>query len=76
VIASGLFEFFSSYEKLDPSMIVATVVATLVSFAVGFSVIVGLLRYLNRGSFMPFVIWRVAVGIALLVMLNANQLAA
>lgn len=76
VIASGLFEFFSSYEQLDPSMIVATVVATLVSFAVGFSVIVGLLRYLNRGSFMPFVIWRVAVGLALIVMLSTNQLVA
>ncbi|MGK3946957.1 undecaprenyl-diphosphate phosphatase, partial [Streptomyces caeruleatus] len=43
VIASGLFEFFSSYKQLDASMIVASVVATLVSFAVGFSVIVGLL---------------------------------
>jgi undecaprenyl-diphosphatase len=76
VIASGLFEFFSSYEQLDQSMIVATVVATFVSFAVGFSVIVGLLRYLSRGSFMPFVIWRVAVGLALLVLLSANQLVA
>jgi undecaprenyl-diphosphatase len=76
VIASGLFEFFSSYKQLDQSMLVATVVATLISFAVGFSVIVGLLRYLNRGSFMPFVIWRVAVGLALLVMLSANQLVA
>ena len=76
VIASGLFEFFSSYEQLDQSMIVATVVATFVSFAVGFSVIVGLLRYLTRGSFMPFVIWRVAVGLALIVLLSANQLVA
>ena len=76
VIASGLFEFFSSYEQLDQSMIVATVVATFVSFAVGFSVIVGLLRYLSRGSFMPFVIWRVAVGLALIVLLSANQLVA
>ena len=76
VIASGLFEFFSSYEQLDQSMIVATVVATFVSFAVGFSVIVGLLRYLSRGSFMPFVIWRIAVGLALIVLLSANQLVA
>lgn len=76
VIASGLFEFFSSYKQLEQSMIVATVVATLVSFAVGFSVIVGLLRYLNRGSFMPFVIWRVGVGLALIVMLSANQFVA
>jgi len=76
VIASGLFEFFSSYEQLEQSMIVATVIATFVSFAVGFSVIVGLLRYLSRGSFMPFVIWRVAVGLALIVLLSANQLVA
>jgi undecaprenyl-diphosphatase len=76
VIASGTFEFFSSYEQLDQSMIVATVVATFVSFSVGFSVIVGLLRYLSRGSFMPFVIWRIAVGLALIVLLSANQLVA
>ena len=76
VIASGLFEFFSTYGQLDESMILATVVATMVSFAVGFSVIVGLLRYLSRGSFMPFVIWRVSVGIALIILLSANQLVA
>jgi undecaprenyl-diphosphatase len=49
----------------------ATLVATLVSFAVGYSVIIALLKYLNRGSFMPFVVWRIAVGSALLVMLAA-----
>jgi undecaprenyl-diphosphatase len=76
VIASGLFEFFSTYGQLDESMILATAVATMVSFAVGFSVIVGLLRYLSRGSFMPFVIWRVSVGIALIILLSANQLVA
>lgn len=74
VIASGLFEFFSSYRDLNQSMIVATVVATLVSFVVGLSVIIGLLRYLNRGSFMPFVIWRVGVGTALIILLSTNQL--
>lgn len=74
VIASGLFEFFSSYRDLNQSMIVATVLATLVSFVVGLSVIIGLLRYLNRGSFMPFVIWRVGVGTALIILLSTNQL--
>lgn len=69
VIASGTYEFLSTYRDLDGSMLAATAVATLVSFAVGFSVIVGLLRYLNRGSFLPFVIWRIAVGIGLIVIL-------
>jgi undecaprenyl-diphosphatase len=76
VIASGLFEFFSSYSQLDETMIVATVVATLASFAIGFSVIVVLLKYLARGSFLPFVIWRVSVGVALIILLSTNQLVA
>jgi undecaprenyl-diphosphatase len=76
VIASGLYEFIKTYADLDSSMLVATAVATLVSFAIGFSVIVGLLRYLNRGSFLPFVIWRILVGVILLVLLSTNQLVA
>jgi undecaprenyl-diphosphatase len=76
VIASGLFEFFSSYSQLDETMIVATVFATLASFAIGFSVIVVLLKYLARGSFLPFVIWRVGVGVALIILLSTNQLVA
>ena len=76
VVASGLYQFAKTYQELNQSMLMATVVATVVSFAVGFSVIVGLLRYLERGSFMPFVIWRVVVGVALLVLLTTNQIAA
>ena len=76
VIASGLYEFVKTVGDLDSSMLVATIVATVVSFAIGFSVIVGLLRYLNRGSFLPFVIWRISVGVILLVLLSTNQLAA
>ncbi len=76
VIASGLYEFAKTYQDLDASQLAATAVATMVSFAVGFSVIVGLLKYLSRGSFLPFVIWRVGVGILLLVMLSTGQLIA
>jgi undecaprenyl-diphosphatase len=76
VIASGLFEFISSYQDLQASDIAATAVATLASFMVGFSVIVVLLKYLARGSFLPFVIWRVGVGVALLVLLTNGALVA
>ena len=70
VIASGLYEFVKTVGDLDQSMLIATAVATFVSFVIGFSVIVGLLRYLERGSFMPFVIWRIAVGVGLLIALS------
>ena len=76
VLASGLFEFVTTVGDLNSADLVATAVATLVSFAVGFSVIVVLLRYLNRGSFMPFVIWRVVVGVAILTMLANGSLVA
>jgi undecaprenyl-diphosphatase len=76
VVASGTFEFATTYQDLSQQDLLATIIATLVSFAVGFSVIVGLLRYLERGSFMPFVIWRVGVGTALLVLLSIGQITA
>jgi undecaprenyl-diphosphatase len=76
VVASGLYQFLKTYQDLEASDLVSTAVATAVSFAVGYSVIVGLLRYLNRGSFMPFVIWRIFLGVLLLVFLGTNQLVA
>ena len=76
VLASGLLEFATSVADLDQSELVATAIATVMAFAVGFSVIVVLLRYLNRGSFMPFVVWRIVVGVAILAMLVNGSLTA
>ena len=76
VLASGLFEFAKSYKDLAPSDLAATGIATIVAFGVGFSVIVVLLRYLSRGSFMPFVAWRIIVGLAVLGGLVSGQLVA
>ena len=76
VLASGLLEFVTTVGDLNADNLVATAIATLVSFGVGFSVIVVLLRYLNRGSFMPFVIWRIIVGVAIFAMLVNGSLVA
>lgn len=74
VLGSGLFQFFSSVGDLSQDLLVATVVATIVSGLVGLSVIHYLLRYLQKGSFLPFVIWRVGVGVWLLVMLTSGAI--
>ena len=66
VLASGIYQFAKSYQDLPSDLMIGTAVATVVSFVVGYAVIAGLLKYLNRGSFLPFVIWRVAVGVAIL----------
>jgi undecaprenyl-diphosphatase len=76
VLASGLIEFKDSYQYLDSQALSGTLVATITSFIVGYAVIAGLLKYLNKGSFMPFVIWRLIVGVALIVMLSNGWISA
>ena len=76
VLGSGLFQFFSSVGNLSQDLLVATVLATIVSGVVGLSVIHYLLKYLQKGSFLPFVVWRVGVGVWLLVMLTSGTLTA
>jgi undecaprenyl-diphosphatase len=76
VLVSGLMEFKDSYKNLDHDLMLGTIVATVTSFVVGYLVIAGLLKYLNKGSFLPFVIWRILVGIVLLALLSAGIIAA
>ena len=44
-------------------------IATIIAFVVGYLVIAFLMQYLKRGSFLPFVIYRVALGILIIVLL-------
>ena len=53
-----------------------TLVATVIAFVVGYAVIAWLLRYVATHSFLPFVIYRIAVGVLLLVLLATGTLAA
>jgi undecaprenyl-diphosphatase len=76
VLVSGLIEFKDSYQNLDHDLMLGTIVATVTSFVVGYLVIAGLLKYLNKGSFLPFVIWRILVGLVLLALLSAGVIAA
>ena len=76
VIASGLYEFAKTYQDLPSSALVATGISTVVSFVVGIAVITYLLKYLAKGSFTPFVVWRIAVGVLILVLLNTGLVSA
>jgi len=67
VLAAGTLQFVSSFGDLPQDLLVATITATIVSFVSGYAVIAWLLRYLERGSFLPFVLWRVMVGSLLLI---------
>jgi undecaprenyl-diphosphatase len=77
VLGSG---FFQAYEALTgkiegpPVAWAPTILATVLAFGVGLSVIAWLLRYLNRGSFTPFVVYRVALGLLVLVLVITGVL--
>ena len=51
-----------------------TAVATIVAFAVGLGVIAFLMRYISTHSFLPFVIYRLLLGTALIVLLSLGVL--
>lgn len=74
VIAAGALQFVSSFGDLPQDLLFATIIATVVSFVSGYAVIAWLLRYLERGSFLPFVLWRVMVGSLLLIGLAAGSI--
>jgi len=67
VLAAGGYQFLKSYQDLPQDLLLATIAATIVSFVAGYLVIAWLLKYLTKGSFIPFVIWRVTVGSLLLI---------
>ena len=78
VFGAGLYE---TYQALtEPSDVGygwgPTIVATIVALGVGLVVIRFLMAYISKRSFLPFVVYRVALGTALLVALGAGWIAA
>ena len=75
VFGSGLYELVHSFGEPGGAYGYAeTAVATVVAFVVGFGVIAFLMRYISTHSFLPFVIYRIALGATLLILLSTNVL--
>ena len=64
VFGSGLFELVKVVRDPGPEVFsgIETLAATVVAFGVGLVVIAFFLRYLGRGSFLPFVAYRILLG--------------
>jgi undecaprenyl-diphosphatase len=78
VLASGFFQVYEALTGGVAGESVAwgpTVLATVLAFGVGLVVIAWLLRYLDRGSFTPFVVYRVVLGLLILALVGAGVLA-
>ena len=66
VVGSGFFKLFDiSSDPVEPAW-GPIILATVVAFFVGLAVIHWLLRYISTHNFLPFVIYRLVLGIALL----------
>ncbi len=76
VCGSGLYELYQAIKEPGAAVfsLGETAAATVVAFGVGLAVIAFLMRYLKRGSFLPFVLYRLALGVLLIVLLLAGVL--
>ncbi|MFC7503740.1 undecaprenyl-diphosphate phosphatase [Nocardioides sp. CPCC 206347] len=78
VVGAGLFELkeISDVGKAHPGEADygwgPTITALVVSFVVGYAAIAWLLRYVSKNSYTPFVVYRVLLGTAVLVLLGAG----
>ncbi|MEV7570016.1 undecaprenyl-diphosphate phosphatase [Streptomyces tanashiensis] len=73
VLASGAFELKDAGESGHISW-GPTVFATIVAFGVGYAVIAWFMKFITTKSFMPFVIYRILLGILLIVLVSAGVL--
>ncbi|NQX10277.1 undecaprenyl-diphosphate phosphatase [Microbacteriaceae bacterium VKM Ac-2855] len=82
VFGSGLYQLYKSIA--DPVVAanqiqvggLETLVATIVAFIVGFVVIAFFMGYISRRSFLPFVIYRIVLGVVLMIALSLGWIAA
>lgn len=75
VFGSGLYELTGALADNTGAQtfsLFETFIATSIAFVVGYGVIAWLLKFVTTRSFMPFIIYRILLGCALLIMLSAG----
>ncbi|TAJ46110.1 MAG: undecaprenyl-diphosphate phosphatase [Herbiconiux sp.] len=77
VFGSGLYQVYKSMGETGGAYgPLETVVATVIAFVVGLVVIAFFMSYISKRSFLPFVIYRIVLGVVLIVLLSAGVLQA
>jgi len=74
VMASGFYQLYRSWEIGSPIAAGPTTLATAVAFGVGYGVIVLFLKLVSTRDYMPFVYYRVALGVLVLALLAGGVL--
>lgn len=74
VLASGFYQLWRSAEVGSPVAPGPTLLATVVAFGVGCGVIVAFMKFISSRSYLPFVAYRIALGLVVLALLQAGVL--
>jgi undecaprenyl-diphosphatase len=72
VFGSGFYQVVKSIGEPSPYGPVETLVATVIAFVVGLAVIAFFMSYISKRSFLPFVVYRIVLGVVLLVLLGTG----
>ncbi|SBT94683.1 Undecaprenyl-diphosphatase [Streptomyces sp. DI166] len=73
VLASGLFELKDAMEAGGTAW-GPTIFATIVAFVTGYAVIAWFMKFISTKSFMPFVWYRIALGIVIIILVATGAL--
>ncbi|WP_285027245.1 undecaprenyl-diphosphate phosphatase [Plantibacter sp. ME-Dv--P-122b] len=76
VFGSGFYQVVKSIGEPSPYGPVETLVATVIAFVVGLAVIAFFMSYISKRSFLPFVVYRIVLGVVLLVLLGTGVISA
>lgn len=76
VFGSGLYQLYKSLGEPSVYSAANTAVATLIAFIVALGVIAFFMSYISKRSFLPFVIYRILLGSALIVLVSTGVLQA
>ncbi|WP_410643718.1 undecaprenyl-diphosphate phosphatase [Amycolatopsis sp. lyj-346] len=74
VFGSGVYKLKDIGSGDVPAQWGPTILATLVAFGVGYIVIAWLMAYIKKRSFVPFVVYRLALGVLLFVLIFTGAL--
>lgn len=72
IALSGVYELIKDFHELESAGLAGLVVGTVTAAVVGYLAVAGLLRYLRTRSTLPFVLYRIGMGVLLLVLLYAG----
>ena len=76
VFASGLFQLYKNWGVSGPVSAEATLLATCVAFLVGYGVIIVFLRIVSSRGYLPFVIYRIVLGLLVIALLQLGVISA